>query len=297
VPVSAGRRVAAGSIVVGCMVLGLKTGAWWLTGSAGLYSDALESTVNVAAAAIALLAIWFAEKPADANHPYGHEKAEFFAAVLEGTLIVVAALSILEHAWGAWNHPTKLEQVGPGLGLDLVATGLNAGWAAVLLRLGPRLRSEALRADGRHLVSDVVTSLAIVVGVGAAVTTGLRVLDPATAAVAAIYVLWSGMRVLTSSVSGLMDAAPAEGVVSRIRQVVAEAAEGAIEAHDLRMRSAGRVTFMEFHLVVPAAMSVADAHAICDRVEAALKSDIEGLVITIHVEPEGKAKHHGVLVL
>jgi cation diffusion facilitator family transporter len=146
-------------------------------------------------------------------------------------------------------------------------------------------------------VSDVVTSLAIVIGVGAAVTTGLRVLDPATAAVAAIYVLWSGMRVLTSSVSGLMDAAPAEGVVSRIRQVVAEAAEGAIEAHDLRMRSAGRVTFMEFHLVVPAAMSVADAHAICDRVEAALKSDIEGLVITIHVEPEGKAKHHGVLVL
>ncbi len=296
-PVSAGRRVAAGSIVVGCLVLGLKTAAWWLTGSAGLYSDALESTVNVAAAAIALLAIWFAEKPADANHPYGHEKAEFFAAVLEGTLIVVAALSILEHAWGAWNHPTKLEQVGPGLGLNLVATGLNAGWAAVLLRLGPRLRSEALRADGRHLVSDVVTSLAIVVGVGAAVTTGLRVLDPATAAVAAIYVLWSGMRVLTSSVSGLMDAAPAEGVVSRIRQVVAEAAEGAIEAHDLRMRSAGRVTFMEFHLVVPAAMSVADAHAICDRVEAALKSDIEGLVITIHVEPEGKAKHHGVLVL
>jgi cation diffusion facilitator family transporter len=292
VPVSAGRRVAAGSIVVGCLVLGLKTAAWWLTGSA-----ALESTVNVAAAAIALLAIWFAEKPADANHPYGHEKAEFFAAVLEGTLIVVAALSILEHAWGAWNHPTKLEQVGPGLGLNLVATGLNAGWAAVLLRLGPRLRSEALRADGRHLVSDVVTSLAIVVGVGAAVTTGLRVLDPATAAVAAIYVLWSGMRVLTSSVSGLMDAAPAEGVVSRIRQVVAEAAEGAIEAHDLRMRSAGRVTFMEFHLVVPAAMSVADAHAICDRVEAALKSDIEGLVITIHVEPEGKAKHHGVLVL
>jgi cation diffusion facilitator family transporter len=297
VPVSAGRRVAAGSIVVGCLVLGLKTAAWWLTGSAGLYSDALESTVNVAASVIALLAIWFAEKPADANHPYGHEKAEFFAAVLEGTLIVVAALSILEHAWGAWNHPTKLEQVGPGLGLNLVATGLNAGWAAVLLRLGPRLRSEALRADGRHLVSDVVTSLAIVIGVGAAVTTGLRVLDPATAAVAAIYVLWSGMRVLTSSVSGLMDAAPADVVVSHIRQVVAEAAEGAIEAHDLRMRSAGRVTFMEFHLVVPAAMSVADAHAICDRVEAALKSDIEGLVITIHVEPEGKAKHHGVLVL
>jgi divalent metal cation (Fe/Co/Zn/Cd) transporter len=133
--------------------------------------------------------------------------------------------------------------------------------------------------------------------VGAALATGLRLLDPATAAVAAIYVLWSGTRVLSSSVSGLMDTAPAERVVSRIREVVAASAEGAIEAHDLRMRSAGRVTFMEFHLVVPAAMSVADAHVICDRVEAALKSDIEGLVITIHVEPEGKAKHHGVLVL
>jgi cation diffusion facilitator family transporter len=281
--VTSGRRVAAGSIVVGCVVLGLKTAAWWLTGSTGLYSDALESTVNVAGSSVALAAVWFAERPADANHPYGHDKAEFFAAVLEGTLIVLAALSILQHAWAALDHPIALERIGAGFGLSLLATALNAGWAVVLLRLGGRLRSEALRADGRHLVSDVVTSLGIVIGVAAAV--------------AAIYVLWSGTRVLSSSVSGLMDTAPAERVVSRIREVVAASAEGAIEAHDLRMRSAGRVTFMEFHLVVPAAMSVADAHVICDRVEAALKSDIEGLVITIHVEPEGKAKHHGVLVL
>lgn len=294
---TSGRRVAAGSIVVGCVVLGLKTAAWWLTGSTGLYSDALESTVNVAGSSVALAAVWFAERPADANHPYGHDKAEFFAAVLEGTLIVLAALSILQHAWAALDHPIALERIGAGFGLSLLATALNAGWAVVLLRLGGRLRSEALRADGRHLVSDVVTSLGIVIGVGAALATGLRLLDPATAAVAAIYVLWSGTRVLSSSVSGLMDTAPAERVVSRIREVVAASAEGAIEAHDLRMRSAGRVTFMEFHLVVPAAMSVADAHVICDRVEAALKSDIEGLVITIHVEPEGKAKHHGVLVL
>src|SRR5689334_22680309 len=142
------ERIAAGSIGIGCLVLGLKGVAWWLTGSAALYSDALESIVNVAASLIALVALRFAARPADANHPYGHDKAEFFAAVIEGALIVVAALLILQRAWESWLHPTPLAMPAAGIAVNIVATVLNALWGALLLRQGRRLRSAALVADG-----------------------------------------------------------------------------------------------------------------------------------------------------
>ena len=283
--------------MIGLLVLGLKTAAWWLTGSSALYSDALETVVNVAASVIALIAIRFAARPADKNHPYGHEKAEFFAAVIEGVLIILAALSILQRAWTHLNSAAELEAPWTGLLLNVVATGFNGGWAALLGRAAKRYRSAALGADSRHLWSDVATSLAVVAGVAIAVWTGLLWLDPLLAAGVAAYVLWSGMDLMRESVGGLMDAAPAETVVTRIRETVGQHADGALEAHDLRMRHAGRQTFLEFHLVVPGDMRVAEAHAICDRVEAALKAEVEGLVITIHVEPEGKAKHSGVVVL
>jgi cation diffusion facilitator family transporter len=295
--VTQAERIAAGSIAVGLIVLALKGAAWLLTGSAALYSDAAETVVNVAAAVIALLALRFAAKPPDANHPYGHDKAEFFAAVIEGVLIVVAALVILQHSWQAYLHPAPLESPLLGMGLNALSTIINLAWALVLLRRGKKLRSPALRADAHHLISDVVTSAGVLLGVGLVVVTGLRWLDPLLGAATAIYILVSGTLVISHSVGGLMDAAPAAEIVDRIRTLVGKHAGGAIEAHDLRTRHAGRVTFLEFHLVVPAAMTVSDAHAICDRIELALKSEMEGLVITIHVEPEGKAKHRGVLVL
>jgi cation diffusion facilitator family transporter len=295
--VTQAERIAAGSIAVGLIVLALKGAAWLLTGSAALYSDAAETVVNVAAAVIALLALRFAAKPPDANHPYGHDKAEFFAAVIEGVLIVVAALVILQHSWQAYLHPAPLESPLLGMGLNALSTIINLAWALVLLERGKKLRSPALRADAHHLISDVVTSAGVLLGVGLVVVTGLRWLDPLLGAATAIYILVSGTLVISHSVGGLMDAAPAPEVVDRIRTLVGKHAGGAIEAHDLRTRHAGRVTFLEFHLVVPAAMTVSDAHAICDRIELALKSEMEGLVITIHVEPEGKAKHRGVLVL
>jgi cation diffusion facilitator family transporter len=295
--VTQAERIAAGSIAVGLIVLALKGAAWLLTGSAALYSDAAETVVNVAAAVIALLALRFAAKPPDANHPYGHDKAEFFAAVIEGVLIVVAALVILQHSWQAYLHPAPLESPLLGMGLNALSTIINLAWALVLLRRGKKLRSPALRADAHHLISDVVTSAGVLLGVGLVVVTGLRWLDPLLGAATAIYILVSGTLVISHSVGGLMDAAPAPEIVDRIRTLVGKHAGGAIEAHDLRTRHAGRVTFLEFHLVVPAAMTVSDAHAICDRIELALKSEMEGLVITIHVEPEGKAKHRGVLVL
>ncbi len=290
-------RIAGGTIAVGIGVLAMKSAAWWLTGSAALYSDALESVVNVVASLVAFAALRLAARPADANHPYGHDKVEFFAAVIEGVLIIVAAGSILQHAWETWNQPGSLQQPWLGLGLNALSTVINAGWAIVLVRSGKRHRSPALAADGQHLWTDVVTSVGITAGLVLAIQTGIQWLDPVLALGVAASVLWSGVRLVTDSVGGLMDAAPAGVIVERIRLLVGQHADGAIEAHDLRTRHAGRLTYLEFHLVVPGDMRVAEAHAICDRIEAALKAEVEGLVITIHVEPELKAKHSGVLVL
>ena len=291
------QRIAAGSIALGLVVLGLKVAAWAVTGSAALFSDAAETVVNVAAAVVAFGALGLAAKPADANHPYGHDKAEFFAAVIEGVLIVVAALVILQHAWDVYLHPTTLQAPFLGMVLNGISTVFNLAWALLLVHRGRLLRSAALQADGQHLLADVVTSAGVLVGVGLVVATGLPWLDPAVAAATALYVLGSGVYVIGGSVGGLMDAAPAEEIIARVRRLVAEHAEGALEAHDLRMRRGGRHTFLEFHLVVPGEMTVSAAHDICDRVEAALKAEVEGLMTTIHVEPEGKAKHHGVIVL
>ncbi len=290
------QKLAAGSIVLGIGVMGLKGAAWGLTGSAALFSDAAESLVNVAAAVVALLALRWAAKPADANHPYGHDKAEFFAAVVEGVLIMLAAVLILDHAWQAYLHPEPLTAPILGMALNALATAFNGAWAWVLTTRGKTLRSTALRADGKHLMSDVVTSFGVLVGVGLVFATGLAWLDPLLAAATAFYILYAGFKVVGESVGGLMDAAPAEDVIAQVHRLVATHAAGALEAHDLRMRHAGRLTFLDFHLVVPGAMTVLDAHTICDRIEAALKAAVPGLMITIHVEPEGKAKHQGVIL-
>ena len=233
----------------------------------------------------------------DANHTYGHQKAEFFAAVIEGALIIVASVAILQHAWTSWRDPAPLSAPWQGLALNGAATVLNAVWGSVLLRAGRQNRSVTLEADGRHLWADVVTSVAIIAGIGLALWTRQPAVDPVLAACIAVYVLWSGTSLIGTSVSGLMDAAPPPDVVDRIRRLVGEHAEGALEVHDLRTRHAGRLTYLEFHLVVPGDMRVSESHDICDRIEAALRGEMQHLTITIHVEPEGKAKHHGVLVL
>jgi cation diffusion facilitator family transporter len=290
-------RIAAGSVLVATAVLALKLVAWWVTGSVALLADALESVVNVAAAGAALAAVRFAAIPPDANHPYGHSKAEYFSAVLEGALIIVAAIVILHEAWGALAAPRPPDAPGLGLAVSAIATACNAAWAALLFRRGRDARSPALVADAHHLMADVVTSLGVLAGVGLVVLTGILWLDSLVAALTALNILWSGWRLMRASVAGLMDEAPPPELLDRIRALVSRHAEGAIEAHDLRTRRAGRVIFIEFHLVVSGEMRVIDAHAICDRIEAGLMAEIAGAMITIHVEPEGKAKHRGVLVL
>ncbi|WP_050920727.1 cation diffusion facilitator family transporter [Deinococcus gobiensis] len=290
-------RLAALGVVVALGVLGLKFVAYRMTGSVALLSDALESIINVVASGAALLALWVAARPADANHPYGHTKAEYLSAVAEGVLIVLAAVGILRIAVPDLFAPRPVEAAWAGLGVNVLASLINGAWAAVLLRAGRRTRSPALLADGQHILTDVVTSIGVVVGVVLAVLTGWAVLDPLLAILVALNILWSGWGLLSRSVGGLMDAGVDSPTETRIRQAMREHAEGALEMHDLRTRTSGTLTFIDFHLVVPGEMSVREAHAICDRLEDALRAELDEVQVTIHVEPQDKAKHHGVLVL
>jgi cation diffusion facilitator family transporter len=291
------RTIAMTSVAVGLAVLGLKLLAWYVTGSVALFSDALESIVNVAASTAALIAISYSARPADANHPYGHHKAEYFSVVLEGVLIIVAAILILREAWWAYLDPRMFDAPAEGLAISAVASAINGAWSWVLIREGRRRRSPALVADGKHLFTDVVTSVGVVIGLVAAYVTGIAALDPLLAAIVAVNILWAGWRLIRESLGGLMDEAVPEKTLNQIRQVISTHAEGALEAHDLRTRHAGSVTFIDFHLVVDGAMAVSDAHEICDRIEKALRAQVHDAMITIHVEPEEKAKHQGVLVL
>lgn len=290
-------RLALGSVAVGLVVLGVKALAWWLTGSVALFSDALESTVNVATALAALGAIHVARRPADASHPYGHHKAEYFSAVFEGVMIIVAALVILFEAYRAALAPAAIEAPGLGLLVSAAASLLNAAWARVLIVRGRSLRSPSLVADGRHLLSDVVSSVGVGLGVLLAVATGWTILDPLLAALVALNVLWSGWQVVQGSLSGLMDEAVPEAMLAQIRGVISTEALGAVEAHDLRTRQSGSMVFVDFHLVVEGATTVAEAHDLCDRIEAAIQGAVPDCVVTIHVEPEHKAKHTGIVVL
>ncbi len=293
-PISASKervaRLAWWSILVALFVLALKTAAWWMTGSVALYSDALESIVNVIAAAAALWAIRVSHKPADENHQHGHHKAEYFSAVLEGVLIVVAALMIFAAAWEVLLAPRLMAQPWEGLAVNGLASVINAVWATVLIRVGRAERSPALVADGRHIMTDVVTSVGVIVGLVAAIYTGFAILDPLLALVVAANILYQGWQVIGSSLGGLMDQAVATEDNLRIREIISGNSKGALEVHDLKTRIAGRATFIEFHLVVDADMSVGESHVICDRIEDALRAEIPSVRVIIHVEPDDEAK-------
>jgi cation diffusion facilitator family transporter len=284
------QRIAAWSIVVAIGVMALKFVAWWVTGSVALYSDALESIVNVIAASIAWYAIRVSHAPADAEHPHGHHKAEYLSAVVEGVLIVLAALLIFREAAAALNNPAPIDEPALGLAINGAAAVLNGLWAGLLISMGTRHKSPSLEADGRHIMTDVATSVGVIAGLGLSIVTGWHVLDPMLAILVAINILWQGWRVISSSVQGLMDrAAPLEDHM-RIRDIISSNSKGAMEVHDLKTRIAGRATFIEFHMVVDARMTVAESHVICDRIEEALKAEIPSVRVIIHVEPDDEAK-------
>jgi cation diffusion facilitator family transporter len=288
-------RIAYVSIAVALLVVTIKYLAYLRTGSVALYSDALESIVNVITAVAALIAVRIGSQPADRDHQFGHHKAEYFSAVLESALIIVAALLILNEAVNALRNPRPLRQPFEGIAINAVATAINGGWSWFLITRGRLWRSPALVADGWHLFSDVATSLGVLVGLLLAAVTGLAFLDPLLAAAVALHILWIGWRLMRGSASGLMDEAVAQDVAAEIRRVIADNAVGALQMHDLRTRIAGPATFIEFHLVVPGSMTVAASHEICDRIEAALEQTIDGAEVVIHVEPESEAKARGAL--
>lgn len=288
---------ATASIAVALVVMAIKYVAFLRTGSVALYSDALESIVNLVTAIAALLAVRVSAMPADRNHPFGHHKAEYFSAVLEGALIIIAALLILQEAYDAFLHPRALTQPVEGMLINAAATALNGAWAWFLISGGKLWRSPALAADGWHLFADVVTSLGVLLGLILATATGFQILDPLLATAVAVHILWAGYKLTTQSMSGLMDEAVGGELGSRIRAAIRANGSGALQAHDIRTRHAGRATFIEFHLVVPGDMTVATAHEICDRIEDAIEAEIEGADVVIHVEPEYKSKSKGAIPL
>jgi cation diffusion facilitator family transporter len=283
-------RLAAWSIAVAIAVLGLKLFAWRITGSVALYSDALESIVNVATAVVALWAIRVSHMPADRDHQHGHHKAEYFAAVLEGVMIIVAALLIMSQVLESLGNPRALEQPWEGLAINGLATIVNTMWAFVLIRQGRSARSPALEADGRHLITDVLTSIGVIGGLVLAVLTGWTILDPLLAGLVAINILVQGWKIMGESLSGLMDKAVSTEEHIRIRDIISAHSRGAMEVHDLKTRIAGRATFIEFHLIVDGDMTVRESHVICDRIEEGLRAEIPSVRITIHVEPDDEAK-------
>ena len=264
------------AVGLGLIILALKLVAYWLSGSVALLSDALESIVNVVAAVAVLITIRKAAKPPDADHPFGHSKIEYLSAILEGILIVLAALFISKQAWARFQQPSELQSLGIAALVSIIASILNAGLAAFLMRVGRRERSPALLADGMHLWTDVATSVGVLVGVGLAWLTGWWVLDPLLAFLVAINILWVGWRLLRGSVGGLIDESLPDTELTHIQQAIEGSMHGALEVHDLRTRRAGRLTFVNFHLVVPGQMPVSKAHEICDELEAAIQKVVSG---------------------
>lgn len=283
-------RIAGLSIAVAVAVMGIKYVAYLVSGSVALFSDAAESIVNVMTAIAALAAIRIGSKPPDKDHPFGHHKAEFFAAIFEGAMIIIAAILIISKASTALKAGVELETPGLGLLINASATVINAAWASVLISRGNAWRSPALVADGWHVATDVMTSIGVIAGLILAIITGWHILDPLIAVAVALNILWTGYRIALDSMSRLMDQAASPEIESKIRSVIAVNGGGALQAHDIRTRQAGRALFIEFHLVVPGEMSVNAAHEICDRIEVAIEREIEGSEAVIHVEPDHKAK-------
>lgn len=287
------RRATLASFLVGSAVMAMKFVAFGLTGSVALLSDALESIVNVVAAVAAMAAVRIALRPADARHPFGHHKAEYFSAGLEGALILLAAATIFYEAIGKLAAPDAPDRLGTGLGISVAASLVNLALARALIRIGGRHRSPALVADGKHVQSDVISSLGVLLGIGLAWLSGWWILDPLVAILVALQILWIGVRTVWGSMGGLMDESLPLGSVAEVEAAIRGAMGPALEFHDLRTRHAGPSTFVEFHLVVPGSLAVAEAHGVCDEVERAIAERLPGAHILIHVEPEGEAQHLG----
>ena len=280
------ERYAWLSVGAAVATIALKTLAWWLTDSVGLLSDALESVVNLAAALLALSMLRLAASPPDANYPYGFSKAEYFSAGIEGALIVVAAAGIIWAAVPRLINPHALDMPFAGLALTVAATAINYGVAAVLLRAGREHHSITLEADGRHLMTDVWTSAAVIVGVALVFVTGWLQLDPLIALAVSAHILWTGFGLVRRSVRGLLDPAISTEDQAEVNKLIAEYSHRyGVSFHALRTRQAGARRFVSFHLLVPDAWTVAQAHRLSEEIEARMRAMIPNAAIFTHIEP------------
>jgi len=287
------RKMAILSIVTSIVTLALKFGAYFLTGSVSLLSDALEALVNLAAGLIALAALTIAEKPADDRHTYGHDKAEYFSSGVEGALILVAAVSIIYAAWGRFVHPVVLQNLGVGLGVGLLAAAANYATARAMLKVGKKHDSITIEADAMHLMTDVWTSAGVLGGLLIILFfPNWQILDPLVAIAVGLHIIYTGFKLLRRSIDGLMDTALSPREIHKTRELVqAELPPGA-SFHALRTRKAGPQRFIEFHLLVPGEISVRESHVLCDRIESSIAGHLARASVTIHVEPAETHEHH-----
>jgi cation diffusion facilitator family transporter len=279
------KRYALISIFAALATIGLKGGAYVLTGSVGLLSDALESLVNLLAAIVALWALWVAARPADEEHAYGHTKAEYFSSGFEGALVVIAAASILATAIPRLLDPRPVEDVGVGLAISALASAINLGVARVLFGAGRRYHSITLEADAHHLMTDVWTSVGVILGVGAAAATGWDVLDPLIAVAVAVNVVWTGIGLLRRSMLGLLDTALPEPERRSIAAVLDAHTGDGVQFHALRTRQAGARRFVSLHVLVPGEWTVQRGHDYLERLEEELRSAVPNSTVFTHLEP------------
>lgn len=280
------ERFAWLAVATALATIALKTLAWWLTGSVGLLSDALESGVNLAAALLALSMLRLAASPPDADYPYGLSKAEYFSAGIEGALIVVAAAGIVWTAVPRLTAPRSLEMPLAGLGLTVIASAINFAVATVLIRRGREHSSITLEADGKHLMTDVWTSAGVIAGVALVYITGWLRLDALVALAVSVHILWTGFGLVRRSVRGLLDSAISAEDQSEITKLFKEYSRRyGVSFHAFRTRQAGARRFVSFHLLVPDAWPVARAHQLSEEIEARIRSMVPNAGVFTHIEP------------
>ncbi len=278
-------RAAAISLATGVAILGLKVAAYLVTGSVALLSDAAESVVNVLAANIALISLMVASRPPDEAHQYGHAKAEYVSSATEAALIAVAGLVIAATAVNRLVHPQTLERLPLGLALMALAAGANLAVAWLLLRISRTHHSIALEASARHLLSDVITSVGVFIGVGLVILTGRTPLDPIAAILVGANITWMGASLYRQSISGLMDARLSPEDEAKIREVLDAHQGDIVEYHAMRTRQAGPDRFVDLHLVLHRSATVGEAHGLTDHLEQHLQEVLPGIDVTIHMEP------------
>lgn len=280
------RKYAWLAIATALFTMALKAVAWLVTGSVGLLADAAESTVNLVAGIVALIALTVAAKPADKNHHFGHSKAEYFSALVEGIMVFLAAGSIIFLAVQRLLNPRELEAIGIGLAISIVAGVVNGVVAVVLIRAGNRHSSITLRADGKHLMTDVYTSVGVVVGIGLVWVTGWNWLDPVVAILVGLNILVTGFRLISESTAGLMDVSLSKQDNARIHALLAtHTQQGVIEFHAVRTRESGARQFMEMHMLVPDDWSVRQGHDAMEDLVEEICQEFPRMTVTGHLEP------------